>query len=75
MEQITRAKTKLYILLVDRGYSKTKGYFQQAAEEGLVEIVKLNDAEANEENEGSGEVKEIEDVNKGDSCLPGCCTS
>ena len=53
MEQITRAKTKLYILLVDgiSAYSKTnslsdrqrvtKGYFQQAAEEGLVEIVKL----------------------------------
>ena len=67
MEQITRAKTKLYIVLVDRGvgfYSKTKGYFQQAAEEGLVEIVKLNDDEANEGNEGSDEVKEVEDVNK-----------
>ena len=42
------------ILLVDPGYprySKTEGYFQQAAEEGLVEIVKLNDDEANDGNE------------------------
>ena len=41
MELITRAKTKLYILLEDDvygGYSETKGYFQQAAEEGLVEM-------------------------------------
>ena len=41
MEQITRAKTKLYILLMDSGYddySEAKGFFQQAAEEGLVEI-------------------------------------
>ena len=55
MEQITRAKTKLYILLVvDDGayYSETKGYFQKAAGEGPVEIVKLNDEEANEANEG-----------------------
>ena len=45
MEMITRAKTKLYILLEDGGvggYSKTKGYFQQAAEEGLVVFGKLN---------------------------------
>ena len=66
MEEITRAKTKLYFMLVDNGYgdySKTKGYFQQAAEEGLVEIVKLNDDEANEGNEGSDEVKEVEEVN------------
>jgi len=44
MEQITRAKNKLYILLLDdlvvgdSDYSKTKGYFQQAAEEGLVQM-------------------------------------
>ena len=53
MEQITRAKTMLYILLEDDDYddySETKGYFQQAAEEGLVVFVKLNDA--NEGNEG-----------------------
>ena len=47
MESITRAKTKLYIVLVDSGsinfYSKTKGYFQKAVEEGLVEIMNLND--------------------------------
>ena len=68
MEQITRAKTKLYFWLVDHGYgsyySEAKGYFQQAAEEGLVEIVKLNDAEPNEGNEGSDEVKEVEEVIK-----------
>jgi len=40
MEAITRAKTILYILLVadDEHYSETKDYFQQAAEEGLVEM-------------------------------------
>ena len=40
MERITRAKTKLFIVLVDPGYgySETKGYFQQAAKEGLVEM-------------------------------------
>ena len=82
MEQITRAKTKLYILLVDdgfRGHSETKGYFQQAAEEGLVETVKLNDVnegnEGLEEDEGNEELEEDEEVNKGDGCLPGCCTS
>ena len=91
MEMITRAKTMLYILLVDHflfisDYSVNKGYFQQAAEEGLVEIVKLNDEEVNEGNEGSDEdeedegnegsdeVKEVEEVNKGDSCFPGCCS-
>ena len=48
MEMITRAKTKLYIVLVEDSYSypKTKSYFQQAAKEGLVEIVKLNEDEA-----------------------------
>ena len=71
MEMITRAKTMLCILLVDDGYhySDIKGYFQQAAEEGLVEIVKLNDDEGNEE------LDEVKEVNKGDGCLPGCCTS
>ena len=62
--------------MVDPGYprySKTEGYFRQAAEEGLVEIVKLNDAEANEGGEGSDE--EVEAVNKGNSCPPGYCTS
>ena len=39
MEMITRAKTKLYIVLVDGYfYSETKGYFQQAAEQVLVEM-------------------------------------
>ena len=42
IEQITRAKTKLYVVLMDgcwyskskdSAYSRTKGYFQQAAEE------------------------------------------
>ena len=85
MEQITRAKTKLYILLEDDGYgddyyySKTKGYFQQTAEKGLVETVKLNDAdegnEGLEEDEGNEELDEVKEVNKGDGCLPGCCTS
>ena len=94
MEQITRAKTKLCIVLVDTGYiySKTKGYFQQAAEEGLVVFVKLNDAnegnegleedegneeedEEDEEDEGNEELDEVKEVNKGDGCLPGCCTS
>ena len=37
MEMITRAKTMLYILLVDHD-SKTKGFFQQAAEQRLVEM-------------------------------------
>ena len=109
MEQITRAKTMLYILMVDDDivleeggygdYSKTKGYFQQAAEAGLVVFVKLNDAnegnegleedeedeeedeedegdeEEDEEDEGNEELDEVKEVNKGDSCLPGCCTS
>ena len=82
MEWITRAKTKLYILLVDDGssdYSETKGYFQQAAEEGLVVFVKLNDAnegnEGLEEDEGNEELDGEKEVNKGDGCLPGCCTS
>ena len=43
MEMITRAKTMLYVLLVDLGnddavYSKIKGDFQQAAEQRLVEM-------------------------------------
>ena len=104
MELITRAKTKLYIVLVHDFlgyYSETKGYFQQAAEAGLVVFVKLNDAnegnegleedegneeedeedeedevnEGLEEDEGNEELDEVKEVNKGDSCLPGCCTS
>ena len=41
LEMITRAKTMLYVLLVDNGdslYSEAKGYFQQAAEQELVEM-------------------------------------
>ena len=41
MEQITKTKTMLYIWLVDYGTSdcsETKGYFQQAAEQGRVEM-------------------------------------
>ena len=71
MEQITRAKTKLYILLVEDGYgyySETKGYFQQAAEEGLVVFVKLNDAnegnEGLEEDEGNEEEDEEDEGNE-----------
>ena len=37
MEQITRAKNKLYILFVDDDVDYS-GFFQQAAEEGLVEM-------------------------------------
>ena len=45
MEQITRAKTNLAVILVnydnDDDYSKTKEHFQRAAKEGLVDIVNL----------------------------------
>ena len=41
MELITRARTHLVVILVDDGkvYFKTKSHFQQAANEGLVDIV------------------------------------
>ena len=43
MKQITRAKTRLSVILVDGGYSYTKAkkYLQQAADLGLVETVQL----------------------------------
>ena len=49
MELITRARTRLSVILVDGGaiYVKTKEYFRQAAELGLVDMVKLS-AEAAE---------------------------
>ena len=49
MELITRARTRLSVILVDGGaiYAKTKEYFRQAAELGLVDMVKLS-AEAAE---------------------------
>ena len=44
MELITRARTHLVVILVDDGkvYFKTKSHFQQAANEGLVDIVHLS---------------------------------
>ena len=44
MKQITRAKTRLSVILVDGGYSYTKAkkYLQQAADLGLVEMVQLS---------------------------------
>ena len=54
MEMITRAKTHLFVILVEEhsGYSSdydygcrhanTEKYFQQAAKQGLVEIVQLS---------------------------------
>lgn len=40
MELITRAKIILYVILVDfdHYYEEAKGYFQQAAAKGLVEM-------------------------------------
>ena len=43
MEIITRARMKIYIILVDPGWmTKTKSDFQLAADLGLVEIVQLS---------------------------------
>ena len=43
MEMITRAQTRLSVILVGRdGYAETKEYFQQAADLGLVEMVHLS---------------------------------
>ena len=44
MELITRARIHLYIFLVGGWYyAKTKEYFQQAADLGLVEMVQLGE--------------------------------
>ena len=44
MEMITRAKTLLAVIIVDRygDYVKTKEYFQQAADQGLIEDLSLD---------------------------------
>ena len=44
MEMITRAKTLLAVIFVGGGYNdkETKEYFQQAAEQGLIDIVSLS---------------------------------
>ena len=46
MELITRARTHLYVIMVDRGdriyYAETKKYFQQAAKLGLIDMVQLD---------------------------------
>ena len=45
MEVITRARTHLSIILMGEWlrYVETKGYFQQAADLGLVEMVQLSE--------------------------------
>ena len=62
MEEITRARTPLSVILVEGSrYAKTKEYFQQAADLGLVEMVQLS-AEAVEISQGDDEV----DVDEGE---------
>ena len=90
MELITRAKTHLSVIFVKDNFDlKNKGYFQQAADLGRVEMVQLsgeavgisqNDDEANvveEEEEIANEtVEDVEDVMEEKIyCLRGCCTS
>ena len=59
IEQITRAKTNLAVILVnydnDDDYSKTKEHFQQAANEGLVDIVHLAASNAALDEDGNSE--------------------
>ena len=62
MELITRARTRLSVILVgenDNEYAETKKRLQQAADLGLVEMVQLS------------EIHQREKI----SCLQGCCTS
>ena len=62
MEEITRARTHLSVILVDYGYSaysESKEHLQQAAELGLVEMVQLSGDESEEKV----------------YCMAGCCTS
>ena len=45
MELITRARTHLAVILVEGMFAeKTKKHFQQAGEQGLVDIVEIADA-------------------------------
>ena len=91
MEQIIKAKDHLCIILAEPysgaadSYMRTKAYFQQASDQGLVEMVDL-DEELKVEH-GSPvlvhrpakslvkelEVEVLDDDKK--SCLLGCCTS
>ena len=58
MELITRARTNLSLFLVEgTDYAKTKEYFQQAADLGLVEVIQLSAEEAVEIDQGVDETK------------------
>ena len=88
MELITRARTRLAVVLVGHdGYAETKEYFQQAADLGLLEMVHLSggaseisqhaDDESNEDGgeeeiEGEG-VEAVDDkMDEKMSCMPDC---
>ena len=88
MEMITRAKILLAVIIVEvhSAYAETKGYLQQAADQGLIEEVQLRaeDGEINnqggdETNKCEGEIEkntfeDIEDTSE-ISCMSGCCIS
>ena len=90
MELITRARTHPSVIFVkDNLNLKNKGYFQQAADLGLVEMVQLS-GEAVEISEGKNgaivdegkeeipdkTVKDVEEkMEEKISCMSGCCTS
>ena len=85
MELITRARTRLSVILVEDWmyYAEIKKYFQQAAEQGLVEMVQLSEisqAAVDEANVEKTE-QEIEDETAKDiehtmeEKISWCCTS
>ena len=81
MELITRAKTHLSVILWDNGYGNyatIKEYFEQAADQGLVEMVQLTEEAVDDDStENEEEIGEDVDEQMGEkfSCMPGCCTS
>ena len=81
MEQITRAKTNLAVILVnydnDDDYSKTKEHFQRAAKEGLVDIVNLAasnvalDEDGNSQDTNDGQEDSLHSRNTNNDYLDG----
>jgi len=82
MELITRARTHLSVILVeepaeDKKHYSAKKCFQEAARQGLVEMVQLSAKAVEEEEEIEDEtVEDVEDkTEERNSCTSGCCTS
>ena len=80
MELITRARTHLYVIIVERAnnrsddYAKTKKHFKHAAYLGLIEEVQLG-GEAVEISQQVDDEGEEENGDEKISCMSGCCTS